>query len=81
MRITSLFIAVTFSVTAINSITDLYGQTINSAMHMVNYANILHFNVKSNFLLLPIQENAPEAKVNLIGTAPRNLGANFFWKN
>ncbi len=49
MRITSLFIAVTFSVTAINSITDLYGQTINSAMHMVNHANILHFNVKSNF--------------------------------
>ena len=41
----------------------LYGQTINSAMHMVNHANILHFNVKSNFLLLPIQENAPEAKV------------------
>ena len=66
MRITSLFIAVTFSVTAINSITDLYGQTINSAMHMVNHANILHFNVKSNFLLLPIQENAPEAKVNLL---------------
>lgn len=66
MRITSLFIAVTFSVTAINSITDLYGQTINSAMHMANHANILHFNVKSNFLLLPIQENAPEAKVNLL---------------
>lgn len=41
-------------------------ESVFEVQHLVNEQNIVSLNVAKNFLLLPVQENAPECKIGII---------------
>lgn len=41
-------------------------ESVFEVQHLVNEQNIVSLNVAKKFLLLPVQENAPECKIGII---------------